>query len=366
MRGVRTSFNRVTSVVVLVTSVALNLAPQARAATVTAQAVATKLAYPAAFTIARSGVIYYGERLTGRIRIFNPSTKSNSLFFTIPNLDTATGEGLLGVALHPKFPSTPYVYAFATRKVSGSVRKQLLRITNSGGTGSNMKVLFRAPAGFQHNGGRILFGPDRKLYLFLGDSGDPATAQNPSSMAGKILRMTASGGIPADNPISGSYVFASGFRNSFGFDFDPQTGYLWETENGPECNDELNRVVATKNYGWGPKATCSTPPEPPRNTNQDGPDPVLPESWDATPTAPTGAAFCSSCGLGTENEGRLLYGLWRLNAIRSATLDSSRTHVASEKIIYTHSAHVLSIEAGPDGALFFSDSTGIYKLKLSA
>src|SRR5207249_410022 len=112
----------------------------------------------------------------------------------------------------------------------------------------------------------------------------------------------------AGNPFRGSRIFASGIRNSFGYDFDPQTGRLWLVDNGPECNDELNLISAGANYGWGPSETCTTPPPAPENTNQDGPSPVLPEFWFAATIGPTGLAFCDGCGLGAGSDGGLFFG----------------------------------------------------------
>ena len=91
---------------------------------------------------------------------------------------------------------------------------------------------------------------------------------------GKILRLTRDGEAAPGNPF-GSRVWAFGIRNSFGLAFDPVTGNLWETENGPECNDELNRIVRGGNYGWGPAADCGSA-TPPSDTNRDGPSPILP------------------------------------------------------------------------------------------
>lgn len=333
-------------------------------AAIVARPVATDLDFPAAFTFARDGRLFYGERFSGEIRIFDPSTSSDSLFFTIPRLSTGGEKGLLGLALHPNYPSNRYVYAFATRNVSGSARNQILRITDAGGNGTTMKVLFSERAVNYHNGGRILFGSDGKLYAVIGDRGDPANAQALSNRTGKVLRMTAWGSVPADNPFSGNYAFAYGIRNSFGFDFDPQTGRLWETENGPECNDEVNLVARGRNYGWGPSWTCSSPPAPPTNTNRDGPNPVLPKRWYGDPPALTGAAFCSACGLGPESEGALFYGAWNTGEIKRATLGPRRGAIVSEMTAYAHGSGILSVETGPGGALYFSDSTAIYRLAL--
>lgn len=175
-----------------------------------------------------------------------------------------------------------------------------------------------------------------------------------------MLRMTGTGGVPADNPF-GTRVFAYGIRNSFGFTFDPQTGRLWETENGPECNDEINLIGSGDDMGWGPEETCSTPPQPPLNTNQSGPNPVLPKAYYGTTIAPTGAAFCDSCGIGVL-EGQLVFGAWNTGRIQAAALTGDRTDVASIHGVLDHGSGILSIQRGPDGLLYFSDAGAIYRL----
>ena len=97
-------------------------------------------------------------------------------------------------------------------------------------------------------------------------------------------------------------------RNSFGMAFDPVTGWLWATDNGPACNDELNRVHLGRNMGWGPSATCDQPPVTRRDTNRDGPDPFLPRAVYGR-LGITGVAFCDGCGLGPGFEGDLVVRL---------------------------------------------------------
>jgi glucose/arabinose dehydrogenase len=206
----------------------------------------------------------------------------------------------------------------------------------------------------------MLFGSDGMLWVVTGEAGDPANAQNLSSTLGKMLRMTPTGGPAPGNPF-GTLVWAYGLRNSFGWAFDPQTGRLWEQDNGPECNDEINLIQKGKNYGWGPSETCSTPPPPPRNTNQDGPTPVLPVEYFADPTAPTGVGFCQGCGL-TGAEGHLFFGNYNTMDIHEVVLTPDRKHISSDSSVYTHTSVVLSIERGPDGAMYFSDDSSIYKL----
>lgn len=325
--------------------------------------VVTGLNFPAAFTFAADGRIFYGERLTGEIRIYNPANGSDTLFFLVPDVVAASEQGLLGIALAPGFPTRPIVYAYATRDIGGTDRNQIVRIRDVGGTGNDMKVVWESdvPAAGNHNGGRILFGPDSKLYAITGEAANPNNSQNLNNDSGKVLRLNPTGTIPADNPFPGNPIWAYGIRNSFGFGFDPIHGSLWETENGPGCNDELNRIRKGLNYGWGPNATCSSPPPPPENTNQDGPNPVQPQVWFTPTTAPTGLAFCVGCGIPSA-EGAFFSGAFNDDRIRQSTLNPNRTLIVSTTIVYTHSGFVLSLERGPGNAVYFSDGSGIWKL----
>ena len=103
-------------------------------------------------------------------------------------------------------------------------------------------------AGF-HNGGRLLAAPDGTLFIATGDAGEPELAQDPDSLAGKVLRINADGSVPQDNPTPGSPVYSSGHRNIQGLAFDDQ-GRLWASEFGSSDVDELNLIEPDGNYGW--------------------------------------------------------------------------------------------------------------------
>lgn len=337
-------------------------APADAAGAIKAKLVIGGLDQPVAFTFGPGNEIWYVEKATGQIRVHDLDAGSDKLFYDVPGVNAEGERGLLGIALDPDYPTTPSVYVYATRSVAGKLRNQILRLTDSAGTGTNRKVLFSAPASSTpyHNGGRILFGPDGMLYAIVGDGHDSSNAQDTSNNdRGKILRMTPAGDVPSTNPL-GNLVWAYGVRNSFGFAFDPQTGRLWETENGPECNDELNRIVKGRNYGWGSHETCSG--QAPQNTNQDGPKPVPPQRWYTPTIAPTGIAFCERCGLGATSTGALFFGAYNTGDIRRVTLNAKRTSVTGQKVVYVHSSGVLSMEVGPDRSVYFSDMSGIYRL----
>jgi glucose/sorbosone dehydrogenase len=355
---------RLSIVAVLATALVL-FAASGSALAVSAQPVSRfELSFPAGFTVTPDGSrILYGERFTGRIRWLDPATGKGKTFFTVPDVATAGEEGLLGLALSPTYPSDGRVWAFVTRDVSGTATNELIRIEPKG---RGFTVLGSFPANKSHDSGRIKFGPDGKLYLVVGDNYDPRLSQDLSVLAGKMLRLNADGSVPSDNPSPGSPIIGYGIRNSFGFTFDPQGGRLWETENGPECNDELN-LVATRqleNFGWGPSETCSSPPPAPFNTNQDGPTPVLPKFFFPRPPRPpalTGAAFCRLCGL--TSGGRLFFGDYNHGTIHRATLNSTRTGIASQAAFYVHPDPVLSLETPTNGGpIYFSTETNIFRL----
>jgi glucose/arabinose dehydrogenase len=319
------------------------------------------LAFPAAFTVTPDGSrILYAERFTGRIKSLDPATGTSTPFFKFSNVATAGEFGLLGLALSPDYPSDGRVWAFVTRKVSGTPTNQLVRIRADG---SGFAILRSFPTAVHHDGGRIEFGPDGKLYVVVGENDSPPLAQDLSILAGKMMRLNADGTVPSDNPRAGSPIIGYGIRNSFGFTFDPQSGRLWETENGPECNDEVNLIPrrSLTNFGWGPSATCSSPPPAPLNTNQDGPSPVLPKLFFGGRPALTGAAFCHLCGL--SSSGQLFFGDFNNGKIHRAKLTSARTGIASQAPFYTHPNAVLSLETPADGGpIYFSTTTNIFRL----
>lgn len=326
-----------------------------------ARPVATGLAQPVGFTFGPGPTLWYVEKATGEVRVVDLPAGRDRLFYRVPHVEAAGERGLLGVALHPDYPARPFVYVYATRRVGGELRNQLLRIREEDGVGTRRRVLLSSPVGSatNHNGGRILFGPDGMLYLVIGDGADPSNAQDLADPRGKVLRIAPDGAVPSDNP-TGTAVYAYGLRNSFGFAFDPRTERLWLTDNGPACNDELNRIRAGRNYGWGPSATCEG--RAPRNTNRDGPDPVLPELYLPDAVGITGVAFCDGCGLGRRSEGRLFFSAVTDGLLRRVALDERRAAVRASRVVYRHDRGIISIEVGPRGRLYFSDMSGIYRL----
>ena len=118
-------------------------APSSRAAIGAQPVVATS--WPAAFVFDPGGRIFYGNRFTGQIRIFDPATGGDTLFFALPDVATVGEQGLLGLALHPSYPVKPYVFAYYTRTVGGKPENQIVQLTDSTGTGGGFHTLLPLP-----------------------------------------------------------------------------------------------------------------------------------------------------------------------------------------------------------------------------
>jgi aldose sugar dehydrogenase len=333
--------------------------PAIAGAGVRAVRVAGNLASPVGFTFTPGGRLVYLERNTGWLRFRNLQTGNDHRVHRVSNVNSDGERGALGVAVHPAWPNQPFVYVFVTRNTTEGLRNQVLRIKVANGQGVAVRRILSSPAGpaSNHNGGRISFGPDNKLYVVIGDNANPANSQDRSSnLRGKILRVNPDGSIPATNPF-GTRIWAYGIRNSIGFAFDPQNARLWESENGPGCNDEVNRIVKGGNHGWGPNESCP-------NTNNSGPTPrILPKYTFVSPVGLTGLAFCDTCGLGAGFEGDLLVGAVNDGRIRRFDLNATRSGFdAGPLLVLDRPGPVLSIEVGPNGRIYFSDFEAIYRL----
>jgi glucose/arabinose dehydrogenase len=368
---VRRWLSLVIAVVVVASSVTfLAMAPRASGAG-TISTYMSGLNWPIALAFSSDGRIFFAERLTGSIRIIQGGALLATPFYTLTNTDTAGERGLLGLALDPGFPSTPFVYAYQTYidSTNGTTYNRIVRIVASGNTGISFSVILRLPplsSATNHNGGVIKFGPDGKLYAVVGENADPAHSQDPSSPLGKVLRMNSDGSAPADNPFYGNaswypLVYTYGHRNMFGLTFHPVTGRVYVTENGPACNDEINLLSPGRNYGWGIHNTCSTPPPAPNNTNQDGPNPFLPIWWWATTICPTNAAIYGGPYFSSW-KGDLFMGDCNYRQFhRLHLVPPNYDSVSSDDILWTAPNIIVEVIVGPDGAIWLTTPTTIYR-----
>jgi PQQ-dependent dehydrogenase (s-GDH family) len=254
--------------------------PAARAA-FAKRVVATGLANPFQVIWGPDDYVWVTERTAGRVTRVLPSDGSTTPAIVIADLLTDGPGGLLGMALDPgllKGSGNDYVYVAYTYDADAdpatvSRRTKIVRFTYDPRAHvlGNPRDLAGLPAGTDHQGGRLIMGPDRKLYFTIGDLGanqlanfcKPDRSQSVPTVAqlqardwslyeGKVLRLNLDGSIPPDNPtIAGvkSHIYSYGHRNPQGLAFAPD-GKLYESEHGPNTDDEVNLIRAGGNYGW--------------------------------------------------------------------------------------------------------------------
>jgi glucose/arabinose dehydrogenase len=294
------------------------------------QLVASGLEAPWSVALAPDGRLFVTER-PGRVRIVRFGAGGGldaRPWATLPARANPDAErGLLGIALDPDFARNGYVYLYYSYAgAGGATLNRLVRMRDASGVGSDETILLdNIPGSSNHDGGRIAFGPDGKLYVATGDGEQQARAQDRSSLGGKILRLEKDGSVPTDNPFAGSAVFSLGHRNVQGLAFQPDTGVLYETEHGPSgffpacCQDEVNRIDAGANYGW-PIVTG-------KPGDQRFRDPVA-WSGNIDTWAPSGAAFATRPG---PLRGSLLFATLRGQHLHRIVLTPDGRGVAFEE-----------------------------------
>ncbi|MDE1861415.1 MAG: PQQ-dependent sugar dehydrogenase [Thaumarchaeota archaeon] len=167
-----------------------------------------------------------------------------------------TDAGLLGIAVDPDFGKNHFIYVYYTYGEGNHLWNRVSRITVEGNKmAASSVILDKIPGAEFDDGGVIKFGPDGKLYVGTGDASNQSSSQDLNSLAGKILRINGDGSIPRDNPFPNSPVYSYGMRDPQGLTWDGK-GLLYEAEDGPTRNDEINLIQPGQNYGW-PATECA-------------------------------------------------------------------------------------------------------------
>jgi glucose/arabinose dehydrogenase len=226
------------------------------------------LSQPTAMAFVGAGDILVLQKADGRVRrVIDGLLQAGEILDL--SVETASERGLLGIATHPNFDSNSFVYLYFTHSgatcgptPSNPPVNRVCRFFWDGNSLIDPTPIVDLPGtpGPNHNGGTMTFGPDGKLYIIIGDLNRDGQLQNFSTGpapddSGVILRLNDDGTVPTDNPFFSqggnlAKYYAYGVRNSFGLAFDPLTGQLWNTENGPGDYDEINTVQPGFNSGW--------------------------------------------------------------------------------------------------------------------
>lgn len=307
------------------------------------------LAVPWALAWAPDGRLFFTER-AGRVRVVEDGVLRPEPLATLPASAATAEGGLLGLALAPDFAASGALYVYYTYDAPGGVRNRVARLQLAGSQAEEVGVVLDdIPGSAVHDGGALAFGPDGKLYIGTGDARNGAQAQDPSSLAGKVLRLNPDGSVPADNPTAGSPVYALGLRNVQHFAWHPGTGALYASEHGPTgeqgrcCHDEVNRIVPGGNYGWPDVAGAEGDPR--------YLDPVTESGTGNRP--PGGLAFARQGVWADQMFLATLRGgqLWRF----ALTPDGASTS-ESEQLIFGEYGRLRALGVGTDGALYLGTS----------
>jgi glucose/arabinose dehydrogenase len=363
------------------------------------EVIATGLEAPTSMAFLGAGDFLVLQKNNGLVLRFAPGIAEPTIVLDVA-VHSRSERGLLGIASSPDFINDRHVYLYYTESATGSdtssqssdpAGNRVYRYTWDGTALVDPRLVFDLPAtpGPNHDGGVLVFGPDDALYVVIGDLNRDGKLQNfpegpDPDDTGVILRIDPAGRPLRDNPFFDpldpgnllARVYAYGVHNSFGLAFDPISGDLWDTENGPNSFDEVNRVIPGFNSGWQP---IMGPVERDAQTVDDlwaAPgshyrDPDF--SW-LNPVAPTALTFAASpvlgCGLlhdlvvGDNNCGQLYR--FRPNAARDGLEFASpdlQDHVADNAgaICSREQAEILfgggwgivtDLENGPDGSLY--------------
>jgi len=213
-----------------------------------AEVVVAGLEVPWALAFAPGGRMFVTER-PGRVRLV---VEGHLLPEPVATLNVAAvGEGgLMGLALDPTFGQTGFLYVCHTLSTRGGLVNRIVRLSLRDDRASSERVILDdLPGASIHDGCRLKFGPDGKLYATAGDAAQSELAQRRDSPAGKILRLNPDGTVPDDNPFPGSPVYSLGHRNPQGLAWSGD-GRLFAAEHGSSAHDEINEIRPGANYGW--------------------------------------------------------------------------------------------------------------------
>lgn len=240
-------------------AVAIDRVPVAPADRFEIERIGPPLASPWSLAFLPDGSFLVTEKHGGLRRIRADGRATGRLEGGPPGVLRKEDSGLLDVVLDPDFAANRTLYIAFAEGTEAANRTALWKARLDGDRMTGGRVIFRvgeskkAPS---HPGGRLLFLPDKTLLLTVGDGFDQRDkAQDPASHLGKILRLTRDGRAPRDNPFAGraghaAEIWTLGHRNVQGLTRDPATGTLWAHEHGPRGGDEINELVAGRNYGW--------------------------------------------------------------------------------------------------------------------
>jgi glucose/arabinose dehydrogenase len=299
------------------------------------------------------GDMWFTER-GGRVSRLNVRSGVVTPVGDVPNVSEQGESGLMGIALHPDFPREPWVYLVHSYAATPGTRNRLLRMRYQHGQLIDPETLIDGMLGAtNHDGARVTVGPDRLLYVTMGDAGRLRVAQDTLSLNGKILRLTLNGAAAPGNPFDNA-VWSLGHRNPQGLAFHPATGVLYAAEHGPSTDDEVNRIEGGRNFGWpevhGP---CDRRAEQTFCRSANVIEPL--KSW--TPTVGiAGVDFYMSDAIPGWKGSLLVTALAGQSLFRLTLAPDGKSVTSSERLFQGDFGRLRDVLAAPDGSFYLATS----------
>ncbi|MBK8566520.1 MAG: PQQ-dependent sugar dehydrogenase [Saprospiraceae bacterium] len=211
--------------------------------------VATGLVHPWDMTWGFDNRIWFTEN-GGWVKRLDPATGQLDTLLKLGDCHTSWGNpGIYSLAFHPDFPKEPYLFVHYTNSPTNSKLVRFRYDFAKDELLDSLSIIPKIIANESHNGSRMVFTPEKKMFFAMGEAYTPELAQDLNGINGKILRLNLDGSVPADNPFPGSLIWSYGHRNPQGLALLPN-GTLWSSEHGANNDDELNIILKGRNYGW--------------------------------------------------------------------------------------------------------------------
>jgi glucose/arabinose dehydrogenase len=321
------------------------------------------LSHPWAIAFLPDGGMLVTER-PGRLRVIRGGQLDPRPVSGVPQVRTDGNGGLMDVALHPRFADNRWVYLTYTKPVgNGRGTPALMRGRLEGGALVDVEDLV-VPEAYEGNSalnGRVAFGRDGMVYMSTGGN-IGRVSQDFGSLRGKVLRLRDDGSVPQDNPFAGRSgyrpeIYSYGHRNTLALIVHPETGAIWNNENGPNGGDEINIVLPGRNYGWPdvsygrdyPGARISDSP-----TREGVESPLvvwLPAIAAAGMTIYTGDRFPAWKGnvfVGALRQG----GIPGTGHLQRIVFNSKTEELRRESMLFELRQRIREVRQGPDGLLY--------------
>lgn len=298
--------------------------------------------------------IWFTEQ-SGSISRYDPQTNICRRLVFLPDTYRMRTSGLLGMALHIDMKRHPYVFvAYTAKTADDKAVSRIMRFTYKADTLIDPLLILEYAAWSGHFGARVAVAPDGKLMVATGDGAQFENAQDIESPHGKILRLNIDGTVPDDNPFAGSPVWAFGLRNPQGIVYSPR-GILYSADHGDATDDEVNRIIRGRNYGWPSiEGYADREKESAFARQHTGTvEPMI--AW--TPTvAPAGLAIYTSDAIPAFRNSLLLATL-KGNALRVLKLDGGGENILSDSVLFRQVfGRLRSVCVSPNGDVYMGTS----------